>query len=563
MSPPRAVILSAYCAEFRQALSAACWGRGPPFRTDPCCRRAPRRRRRAARRRVGLSNVATIMWPGLAVFSSGKAADLVGEVDELPRLFELRSVDEIHPHQIRNVAGRDRLRELGHHFRMRNIGQIDMAVREFGVPHLDQLVDHVLVAAAALPHDQVRRSRRRGRSQEAQRSQAKMSASFSRLSISVIDSSLVRRFSYRGVQPFVGGAIGKAFPKFLAHAPRGPGREQPERRRESLATELGRALSSPRAPAGDGARADFRAPRRDVKSKVETVSQPLPRKLRFMKPAARCSQPTAMPESTSPPKAVEGKPVSTWFGMRPVQCSSSIGPFGQARPGPVRAPPGERAHPLPVPGRSVARSRSSIEGKLCRSFERQVPVRVDQRVVGIGDEHHPAAGEQRLADRRREPRREQRSPRHPALAARFGQPMRRARSEAAVVHREQRRRRARASGGTTQNSSVLRESSAPVRAARLEFERHDGDRDPSAARDQRVRSSARRPSAASPLCRAESPREPRALGRRRPRRQAAPETSNVSPARSAVRGARAMTSHGRLQVRPAARRKRAGGCGRP
>ena len=99
-------------------------------------------------------------------------ANQVGKVDELPRLFELRGVDEVHPHQIGNVAGRDRLRELGHHLRVRDIGEIDMPVREFGVPHLDQLVDHVLVAAAAFPHDQVGRVRRRGRGQEAKRSQA-------------------------------------------------------------------------------------------------------------------------------------------------------------------------------------------------------------------------------------------------------------------------------------------------------------------------------------------------------------------------------------------------------
>ena len=46
----------------------------------------------------------------------------------------------------------------------------------------------------------------------------------------------------------------------------------------------------------------------DVRSNVETVSQPLPRKLRLVSAAALCSHATAMPASTRPAKAVERKP---------------------------------------------------------------------------------------------------------------------------------------------------------------------------------------------------------------------------------------------------------------
>ena len=102
----------------------------------------------------------------------GKPADLLGDVDELPGLFELRGIDEVHAHQVGNVAGRDRLGELGDHLGMGDIGEIDVAIRVFGVPHLDQFIDHVLVAAAALPHHEVGGRRRGRRRNEAKRSQA-------------------------------------------------------------------------------------------------------------------------------------------------------------------------------------------------------------------------------------------------------------------------------------------------------------------------------------------------------------------------------------------------------
>ncbi len=59
---------------------------------------------------------------------------------------------------------------------MRNVSEVDVAVGELGVPHLDQLVDHALVAAAALPHDEIGGGRGNGGRGEADGGQAKRNA---------------------------------------------------------------------------------------------------------------------------------------------------------------------------------------------------------------------------------------------------------------------------------------------------------------------------------------------------------------------------------------------------
>ena len=90
----------------------------------------------------------------------GPVLDLVGDVDELAGLLELRRVDQVHAHQVGHVAGGDGLGELGHHLGVRDVGQVDLAVGILRVPHRDQRIDHALVAAAPLPHHQVGGHRR-------------------------------------------------------------------------------------------------------------------------------------------------------------------------------------------------------------------------------------------------------------------------------------------------------------------------------------------------------------------------------------------------------------------
>ena len=78
--------------------------------------------------------------------------DLVGDVDELSRSFELRPVDQIHTHEVGHLAAGDGLRDLRHHFGMRNVRQVDLAIGIFFVPGGDEGVDHARIAAASLPH---------------------------------------------------------------------------------------------------------------------------------------------------------------------------------------------------------------------------------------------------------------------------------------------------------------------------------------------------------------------------------------------------------------------------
>ena len=78
--------------------------------------------------------------------------DLVGDVDELAGLLELRRVDQVHAHQVGHVARGDRLRELRHHFGVRDVGQVDLAVGILLVPHGDERVDHALVLPPLRSH---------------------------------------------------------------------------------------------------------------------------------------------------------------------------------------------------------------------------------------------------------------------------------------------------------------------------------------------------------------------------------------------------------------------------
>ncbi len=82
-------------------------------------------------------------------------ADPVGDVDELLGLLELRGVDEVHAHQVGHLAGGDPLGDLADHLGVRDVGQVDLAVGVLGVPGRDEHVDHLLVAARALPHGEL------------------------------------------------------------------------------------------------------------------------------------------------------------------------------------------------------------------------------------------------------------------------------------------------------------------------------------------------------------------------------------------------------------------------
>ena len=82
------------------------------------------------------------MWPGLAVVELGPVLDLVGQVDELAGVLELRGVDQVHAHQVGHVAGRDALGDLADHLGVRDVGQVDRLVRVGRVPVADELVDH-------------------------------------------------------------------------------------------------------------------------------------------------------------------------------------------------------------------------------------------------------------------------------------------------------------------------------------------------------------------------------------------------------------------------------------
>ena len=92
--------------------------------------------------------------------------------------------------------------------------------------------------------------------------------------------------------------------------------------------------------------------------------------------------------------------------QKPAPMFVQHGAAGQARPRALRAPPGERAHPLSVPGRPGALAQQH-RGKVVPVVERQVPFRVDERVGGIGDEQNLVAGDQRFADRGGELRRDE------------------------------------------------------------------------------------------------------------------------------------------------------------
>ena len=78
--------------------------------------------------------------------------DLVGDVDELSGSFELRPVDQIHAHEVGHLAAGDGLRDLRHHFGMRDVSQVDLAIGIFFVPGGDEGIDHARIAAAPLPH---------------------------------------------------------------------------------------------------------------------------------------------------------------------------------------------------------------------------------------------------------------------------------------------------------------------------------------------------------------------------------------------------------------------------
>ena len=203
-----------------------------------------------------------------------------------------------------------------------------------------------------------------------------------------------------------------------------------------------------------------------------------------------------------------GKAGQNMVGQKPGPMLVEHRAPGQARPWPVRAPPGERAHPLPVPGRSGALPEQH-RGKVVPVVERQLPFRVDQRVGGIGDQQHPAAGDQRLADRSCEPRRERK------LGVIGGRGAvwpadRRERVRSRAVDREQ---SGRVPGKRRDDAKLDRvaRKNAPLPGARLELERNDGRRVGQAGRERdRRRLAPKRGFAALP---GEPPVKPRALRR--------------------------------------------------
>ena len=108
--------------------------------------------------------------------------------------------------------------------------------------------------------------------------------------------------------------------------------------------------------------------------------------------------------------------------------------------------------------------------------ERKLPLRIDQRIGGIGDQQRLAAGDERLANRSREPRRKH----DVRLLGRRGaiRPADRGVPEHAVragLDREQRRRRGAERRNDAEFHLVARQQ-APAAVTRLEFERDNGDR---------------------------------------------------------------------------------------
>ena len=81
-----------------------------------------------------------------------QSLDLVGQVDELAGVLELRGVDQVHAHQVRHVAGGDALGDLADHLGVGDVAEVDRLVGVRRVPVADELVDHALVAARPLPH---------------------------------------------------------------------------------------------------------------------------------------------------------------------------------------------------------------------------------------------------------------------------------------------------------------------------------------------------------------------------------------------------------------------------
>ena len=64
--------------------------------------------------------------PGAGGLQFRPILDLVGDVDELSGLLELRGVDEVHAHEVRHFAGSNGLGEFRDHLGMRDIGEVDL-----------------------------------------------------------------------------------------------------------------------------------------------------------------------------------------------------------------------------------------------------------------------------------------------------------------------------------------------------------------------------------------------------------------------------------------------------
>ena len=231
---------------------------------------------------------------------------------------------------------------------------------------------------------------------------------------------------------------------------------------------------------------------------------------------------------------------------------------GQARPRAVRAPPGERAHPLSVPRRSGALAQQH-RGEVVPVVERQVPFRVDQRIGGIGDEQNLAAGDERFADRGRQPRREQDLGVAPRLAARFGQPIAASALEAAPSMGNS-DGAAPASGGTTQSSSVLRERTRPLPSRASSLERNDGDRVTALGGERNRRRIGSKRGLAALI--GETPHEPRALRRLGGAGEPHGNLEALAGANSGARRPRDDEPRP-LQFGQPSRRRRAGGSERP
>ena len=136
---------------------------------------------------------------------------------------------------------------------------------------------------------------------------------------------------------------------------------------------------------------------------------------------------------------------------------------GQARPRALHAPPGERAHPLSVPRRAGALAQQH-RGEVVPVVERQVPFRVDERIGRIGDEHNLAAGDERFADRGRQPRRDRISAssrgRGAVRPADRGEHVR-----SRAIDGEQRRRRAVERRDDAEFKRIARQDARPCRRA--------------------------------------------------------------------------------------------------